>query len=64
MLFHDVPWKGRDEQDLLKNITVKPLIFKPNVTYSPFSEQFLKGALANDEAVRFTWEEVFSMFAV
>jgi serine/threonine-protein kinase ULK2 len=50
MLFHDVPWKGRDEQDLLKNIQVKPLnMNKPNISYSPFSEQFLKGALAIDE---------------
>lgn len=28
MIFNDVPWNGRDEQDLLKNIQLKPLVFK------------------------------------
>lgn len=28
MVFSDVPWKGRDERDLLKNILSVPLALK------------------------------------
>ena len=56
MLFHNVPWKGRDEKDLLKNILTKPLGFKSSVLYSKFSEDFLRKALTTDETERLTWD--------
>jgi calcium-dependent protein kinase len=61
MVFHDVPWKGRDEQDLAKNIYSKPLVFKNSVQISKFTEEFLRKALTIDESERLSWDNVFSM---
>jgi hypothetical protein len=37
MLFHDVPWKARDERELLNNIMNYPFKLKNPVTVSKFS---------------------------
>ncbi|CAD8078080.1 unnamed protein product [Paramecium sonneborni] len=62
MVFHDVPWKGRDEQDLLKNILIKPLVFKGNQAINDFTRDFLTKALIVDESERISWDQVFQMF--
>ncbi len=61
MVFHDVPWKGRDEQDLAKNIYQKPLVFKSNITPSTFTQEFLRRTLTIDETERLSWDQVFQM---
>ncbi|CAD8154174.1 unnamed protein product [Paramecium octaurelia] len=61
MVFHDVPWKGRDEQDLLKNILMKPLVFKHN-GITDFTREFLTKALIVEESERIQWDQVFQMF--
>lgn len=62
MVYYDVPWKGRDEQDLLKNILMKPLNFKQGFQLSDFTREFLHKALMVDEAERISWDQVFVMF--
>lgn len=53
MLFFDVPWKGRDEDDLLNNIYTKQYVLKKPI--GEFSEKFLKMTLVVDEEERATW---------
>ncbi|KAM3147681.1 hypothetical protein pb186bvf_000009 [Paramecium bursaria] len=60
MLFFDVPWKGRDEDDLLNNIYTKQYAIKKPI--GEFSEKFLKMTLAVDEEERATWSQLFEMF--
>lgn len=54
MIYNDVPWKGRDEADLLNNIKKIPYKIRPGL--SKLSEEFLKGALVYDEDKRMTWD--------
>lgn len=63
MIFLDVPWKGRDERDLLKNILSVPLNYKKG-SLSSKSEDFLKRSLTIEEGDRMPWEKVFEMFEV
>jgi calcium-dependent protein kinase len=53
-VFKCVPWTGRDEQDLLKNILIKPLVFKGNCT--EFTREFLTKALMVEESERISWD--------
>lgn len=65
MVYQDVPWKGRDERDLLKNILSVPLGWKRNVTQiSSKSEDFLKKSLTIEETERMSWDKVFEIFEV
>lgn len=65
MVFQDVPWKGRDERDLLKNILSVPLGWKRNVSQiSSKSEDFLKKSLTIEETERMSWDKVFEIFEV
>lgn len=63
MVFADVPWKGRDERDLLKNILSVPLGLKKGFLTSK-SEEFLRRTLTIEENDRIPWEKVFEMFEV
>jgi calcium-dependent protein kinase len=63
MVFSDVPWKGRDERDLLKNILSVPLALKKGFL-SAKSEEFLRRTLTIEENDRIPWEKVFEMFEV
>ena len=63
MVFSDVPWKGRDERDLLKNILSVPVSIKKGFLSSK-SEEFLRKTLTIEENDRISWEKVFEMFEV
>ncbi|CAK58289.1 unnamed protein product (macronuclear) [Paramecium tetraurelia] len=63
MVFTDVPWKGRDERDLLKNILSVPVSIKKGFLTSK-SEEFLRKTLTIEENDRISWEKVFEMFEV
>lgn len=63
MIYSDVPWKGRDERDLLKNILSVPLTYKKG-TMSSKSEDFLRKSLTIEENDRISWEKVFDIFEV
>jgi hypothetical protein len=41
MLFGKVPWNGRDEDDLLKNMLTKKVDFPASLTIKPFSQKFI-----------------------
>jgi hypothetical protein len=56
MVYSDVPWKGRDERDLLVNITNQKLTLKPGKTISKFSEDFIKRTLVINEDQRINWD--------
>ena len=64
MIYHDVPWKARDERELLHNIMTKPFHISKNnkPALSKFSEDFLKKTLVVDENERITWDKLFEMF--
>ena len=65
MIYQDVPWKGRDERDLLKNILSVPLSWKKSgFSICPKSEEFLRKSLTIEETERISWEKVFEMFEV
>ncbi len=65
MVFQDVPWKGRDERDLLKNILTLPLTWKKGAApLSSKSEEFLRKSLTIEESERMSWEKVFELFEV
>jgi len=60
-----VPWKGRDERDLLKNILSVPLGWKRNTAaISTKSEEFLRKSLTIEEGERMSWEKVFDLFEI
>ncbi|CAD8205061.1 unnamed protein product [Paramecium pentaurelia] len=59
MLHFDVPWKGRDEEDLLHNIKTQPLQFKNDL--STFSKQFLTITLVIEEENRASWNQIFEL---
>ncbi|CAK91143.1 unnamed protein product (macronuclear) [Paramecium tetraurelia] len=59
MLHFDVPWKGRDEEDLLHNIKTQPLQFKNDL--SKFSKQFLTITLVIEEENRASWNQIFDL---
>lgn len=63
MVYSDVPWKGRDERDLLKNILSVPLTYKKGSINSK-SEDFLRKSLTIEENDRISWEKVFDIFEV
>ncbi|KAM3141083.1 hypothetical protein pb186bvf_006884 [Paramecium bursaria] len=63
MVFADVPWKGRDERDLLKNILSVPLNYK-KLQLTQKSEEFLKGSLTIEENDRISWDDVFKLFEI
>jgi calcium-dependent protein kinase len=42
MLFKEFPFNGKNEADLLKNIVNSKYSLKPAITYTRFSEEFLK----------------------
>lgn len=62
MLYGRVPWHGRDEDDLLKNILTKKVNMPPSITIQPFASNFITKSLVIDEKERLTWDQVFSMF--
>lgn len=65
MIYQDVPWKGRDERDLLKNILSVPLTWKKGgFSIGAKSEEFLRKSLTIEETERISWEKVFEMFEV
>lgn len=65
MIFQDVPWKGRDERDLLKNILSVPLGWKRNsAAISAKSEEFLRKSLTIEEGERMSWDRVFDLFEI
>ncbi|CAD8120301.1 unnamed protein product [Paramecium sonneborni] len=59
MLHFDVPWKGRDEEDLLHNIKTQPLQFKNDL--STFSKKFLTITLVIEEENRASWNQIFEL---
>jgi calcium-dependent protein kinase len=59
MLFGDVPWKGRDERDLLNNIKTLPLKIPPSAKLTKISETFLLKTLQLQEKDRIAWDEIF-----
>lgn len=63
MVFADVPWKGRDERDLLKNILSVPVSIKKGFLTTK-CEEFLRKTLTIEENDRISWEKVFEMFEV
>lgn len=62
MLFHNVPWKARDERELLYNIMNQPYKVPKNVSITKFSEEFLSKTLVVDENERISWDKIFDMF--
>ena len=55
MLFKEVPWKGRDERDLLNNILKSPFNFRKTINISKFSEEILNKTLIVEEKERISW---------
>ena len=65
MVYQDVPWKGRDERDLLKNILTVPLTWKKGgPALSPKTEEFLRKSLTIEETERMSWDKVFELFEI
>ena len=65
MIFQDVPWKGRDERDLLKNILTVPLNWKKSgPSLCPKTEDFLKKSLTIEETERMSWDSIFDLFEI
>lgn len=62
MLYHDVPWKARDERELLNNIMKYPYKLRKTIKLTPLSEEVLRRTLVNEEKDRISWEELFKMF--
>lgn len=62
MLFKKPPWNGFNETNLKKNISTTPLLFPSGIKLSEESKMFLIGALQKEEADRWDWEKVFSIF--
>lgn len=57
LLYKHTPWKADSPKGLLKQIKQEPLRLYPDL--SPIIADFLKRALAIDEADRLSWDEVF-----
>ena len=60
-----MPWKGRDERDLLKNILTVPLNWKKSgPSLCPKTEDFLKKSLTIEETERMSWDSIFDLFEI
>ncbi|KRX06445.1 Protein kinase-like domain [Pseudocohnilembus persalinus] len=62
MIFGDVPWKARDERELLNNIMNQPYRIKHGAKVSKFSEDVLRRMLVVDEYKRISWDQLFETF--
>ncbi|KAL4460968.1 hypothetical protein ABPG74_016440 [Tetrahymena malaccensis] len=62
MIYQDVPWKARDERELLNNITRQPFKLRKNVKLQPISEEILRRTLVNEEKDRISWDDLFKIF--
>lgn len=64
MIFRKTLWIGLTKNDLLNNILRKSLVFKASVKISKLTEEILRKSLVINEEKRFSWEELFSLFAL
>lgn len=63
MIYRDVPWKARDEKELLTNITNNPYKLRKTIKLKTLSEEILMRTLVNEEKDRISWEDLFKLFA-
>ncbi|KAL4506887.1 hypothetical protein ABPG72_001308 [Tetrahymena utriculariae] len=62
MVYQDVPWKARDERELLNNIMRQPFKVRKNVKLQSISEEILRRTLVIEEKDRISWDDLFKIF--
>lgn len=59
MVCGKLPWKGRSEYELLKNILSMPLEFPKDIELQPNVKSFIAGCLKLNEKDRFSWDDLY-----